>query len=298
MTIGEAVRVWRFGVIGNGLCSCGESFSTCSFWQNVADHAPGIFDRDTAEKYAAFSKSALLMSRRLPRLWTSRGRRRMVIDVPPRYLDDLSRFYRAVRAVSGAKVIVDASKSPAYRYLLGLVPELRVTTVQLVRDARAVAFSWQQRPSRSSSRRMDESLHMHQRRASVAGLDWILQNHSTDVLNTSVSSSAWRLHYEDFAANPSMITAEIVSIMGKPGIAQNHQVDQVVQLPEVHIFGNPSRFDTGKVPIRLDDEWRRAMPAASKLLVTAISSPVLLRYGYQLRSPHRLTTYDAEPKGQ
>ncbi|WP_243664286.1 hypothetical protein [Rhodothermus marinus] len=46
------------------------------------------------------------------------------------------------------------------------------------------------------------------------------------------------------------------------------------------VWGNPSRMRTGKVEIRLDDAWRRNMPLKDRLLVTALSWPWLLKYGY------------------
>jgi len=40
------------------------------------------------------------------------------------------------------------------------------------------------------------------------------------------------------------------------------------------------RLRTGPQNIRLDEEWRRSMRPSSKLKVTALSLPGLLRYGY------------------
>jgi hypothetical protein len=145
MTVGEAVLLWRFGVVSNGQCSCGQKFSACPFWQEVSDSAPGLFGKQAAQRYADFTTQAVLTSRTTPRLWTRRGRRELVRSVPSGYLDDIARLYRAVRSVSGADVIVDASKFAAYRFLLGLAGDLNVTPVHLTRDPRAVAFSWQRK---------------------------------------------------------------------------------------------------------------------------------------------------------
>jgi hypothetical protein len=50
------------------------------------------------------------------------------------------------------------------------------------------------------------------------------------------------------------------------------------------VAGNPNRFKTGQVTIRLDDEWTRRMPRTRRLVVRALLWPFLLRYGYPLRS--------------
>jgi hypothetical protein len=44
--------------------------------------------------------------------------------------------------------------------------------------------------------------------------------------------------------------------------------------------GNPMRFATGRIPIRLDDEWRTRMTAAHRGAVTLLTLPLLAHYGY------------------
>jgi hypothetical protein len=40
------------------------------------------------------------------------------------------------------------------------------------------------------------------------------------------------------------------------------------------------RFTTGRIPIRLDEKWRTAMPAGQRRVVTALTLPLLSHYGY------------------
>jgi hypothetical protein len=44
--------------------------------------------------------------------------------------------------------------------------------------------------------------------------------------------------------------------------------------------GNPQRFETGPTELRSDVEWKRTMPAAPRAAVTAMTLPLLIRYGY------------------
>jgi hypothetical protein len=67
-----------------------------------------------------------------------RGLERAVVA----YREVLGRVYRAVRSVSGASVIVDSSKYATYGGLLAGVPGLDLRALHLVRDSRAVAYSW------------------------------------------------------------------------------------------------------------------------------------------------------------
>ena len=46
------------------------------------------------------------------------------------------------------------------------------------------------------------------------------------------------------------------------------------------IGGNPNRFNAGKAVIRTDDAWRRDMPRWQQAAMSALTLPVLARYGY------------------
>src|SRR5580704_17473940 len=78
MTVGEAVFIWRFGVMGNDRCSCRMRFSNCPFWQEVADTSPGAFDKKTAQRYEDFVNLVALKPRHTPWLLTSFGRSKLV----------------------------------------------------------------------------------------------------------------------------------------------------------------------------------------------------------------------------
>lgn len=49
------------------------------------------------------------------------------------------------------------------------------------------------------------------------------------------------------------------------------------------VSGNRNRFETGEVAIRLDDAWRRGLSPRRRAVVTALTLPLLRRYGYELR---------------
>jgi hypothetical protein len=57
-----------------------------------------------------------------------------------------------------------------------------------------------------------------------------------------------------------------------------------VRLRVTHsVSGNPNRFQTGPIELRPDSEWRHSLGAAHRALVTAVTWPLLLRYGYPVR---------------
>jgi hypothetical protein len=49
------------------------------------------------------------------------------------------------------------------------------------------------------------------------------------------------------------------------------------------VAGNPLRFRRGDVAIEADLEWRSRLEAGPRRVVTALTWPLLLRYGFRLR---------------
>src|SRR5215204_7091410 len=106
--------------------------------------------------------------------------------------DVLEQLYRAIQRVSGAGVIVDSSKRLTYAVLLSLLPFADLRVVHLVRDSRAVAYSWgrtKESPAVVGGRLMPR---MSPAQASRA---WSIQNYPYALLSGLAYLS--RLRYED-----------------------------------------------------------------------------------------------------
>lgn len=99
-----------------------------------------------------------------------------------------------------------------------------------------------------------------------------------------------RLRDEDLAARPGEAVERIVRLDTAPS-SQGAAVKEPVELPFVDartvmlapthsIKGNPDRMQTGPVEVRLDDRWQREMRPGHRRLVTALTWPLLARYGY------------------
>ena len=59
----------------------------------------------------------------------------------------------------------------------------------------------------------------------------------------------------------------------------------VLPLTEKHMFlGNQESFEVGLGPIRVDAEWEERLGRVAKAVVTACTFPLLLRYGYKIRT--------------
>jgi hypothetical protein len=110
---------------------------------------------------------------------------------------------------------------------------------------------------------------------------WTSSGLFAEALRRQVPPRRWlHMRYEDFARSPRSAVEAIVDLVGETGEAPFSD-DQTVELRPNHIVaGNPSRFTTGSVTIRADDEWRRRMSRRDRALVDLMTMPLMLRYGY------------------
>lgn len=59
--------------------------------------------------------------------------------------------------------------------------------------------------------------------------------------------------------------------------------DRAVHMKPQHmVAGSPMRFEQGLVEIAPDVEWKHKMPPAQERLVTLLTWPLPLKYGYKL----------------
>lgn len=279
---GELRFLWRRGIIENRRCGCGRSFGDCPVWSEVAAHLvgdPGSVVGEVGPVAAAHDRIFRWSS--VPRLLA--GKRAV------RGWDDLrlwgtaaGRLYREVASATGAGVIVDSSKWPVDPGMLGLVPGIRPIAVQLVRDPRAVAWSWQRRKAQFD---LDEVREMDRFGPVHSSASWLARN-----VVVEAATARWRvprllLRYEDFVADPASAVRRIGAAAGlgldPEGVIEGRTVRRGVD----HIVaGNPDRFLEGSIELHPDDEWRTRLPRRQRWAVTAVTAPLLGRYGYGLRA--------------
>lgn len=274
---GEMGRIWERGFLGNELCSCGQPFRSCSFWTSVVDQAFGGPGGVNVEAMAATIDG--LGCRRTR--WNEISRRLLSSDgSPPSALDEvLLALYRAILTVSGAPALVDSSKDSAYALMLAKTAGIDVDVVHLVRDSRAVAYSWQRRRRRPEIVGRDEFMPLVRPAGSATG--WSVRNSSAEVLRW-FSQRYVRLRYEDLTTDPDRELARILN-WKKPTGKDVHRPTVGDQPNRYHtVSGNPLRFKKGPLEVTQDVEWMSAMNSRDRAVVTALTFPLLLRYGYSL----------------
>jgi hypothetical protein len=109
-------------------------------------------------------------------------------------------------------------------------------------------------------------------------------NLATELLVARAAGPHLRLRYEDFVARPAEALARAAALAGVPEGRLPLTEPGALELGPSHSpSGNPARFQLGRVPLVLDDEWRTAMGALERGVVGALTWPLLRRYGYPLR---------------
>jgi hypothetical protein len=278
--LGEVVHLWQRGLVENQLCGCGEPFAGCPFWQRVGDQAFGGWDRlDVGEILAL--KESVDRNRFEPQLLGPRLGRRRAAAVQ-RYTGLYRSIYLAALATTGAQLVVDSSKHVSLATCLRWSRDLDLRLVHVVRDSRGVAYSWAKHVRRPEITSSVEYMPTYTPSAS-AGL-WLAHNVMFEAL-VARGTARELVRYEDFVADPPGTVARIAAFAGLSTVPL-HAGDlgpHEVRLSANHtVAGNPTRFRVGAVQVRRDDAWRRDMPGARRRLVTALTAPLLLRYGYSV----------------
>jgi hypothetical protein len=263
------------GFMRNEPCGCGRPFRACPFWGRVVGRAYGSFEGTPVARLRSLQERVDRMWR-IPQL-RSEGEGRFGLEARE-YAGVLRELYGAIAEAAGAGVVVDSSKSPSPVYVANAVGGLGFRVLHLVRDSRAVSYSWRRVLVRLPNGR--RQVEMDRYPVVRTALEW-------DVMNAAAGATLrlglpyTLVRYEDLVAEPRTVLARALQELGFPN-ADLRFVGrgELVIRPTHSVSGNPSRFVTGSVELRPDREWERGMGAASRLAVTAITWPLLAAYGY------------------
>ncbi|HZN17418.1 MAG TPA: sulfotransferase [Micromonosporaceae bacterium] len=274
--VGELYYLWTDGPHNNVRCACGVPFTGCPFWREVGERAYGGWSPTLVDEVLALQ----LRVDRTPRI--------PALVAPPagsafaravtRYTDLLTALYRAIADTSGARVVVDSSKRPSLAFALRGAPGVDLAVAHVVRDPRGVAFSWGKRVADGATHRGD----MPRWSPATVSRRWVTVNASVAALRR-FGVRGVRVRYEDLVADPPRQLARIAALHGievRPADL-GFLADGGVRPAATHtIAGSRIRHSDGVLPLRLDEEWRTALPAAQRRFVTAATAVSRWRYGY------------------
>ena len=285
---GELHWVWSRSLSQQRPCGCGLPPARCPIWSRVVERALRVSPAEQAtgrggsavaqigsaerELLARRNRLKLLRGARTAGQWPALDRMRATTE-------DL---FASLVDVTGAQVIVDASKRPEDAAVLAGIDAVDHYVLHITRDPRAVVYSWSQ--AKASP---DGTTVMRRMRPPRIVVAWLENNAGAELLRKHVPPDRWfSTRYEDFVARPRDVVGDIVSFLGEPGTAPFTDHDTVVLGVNHTLLGNPDRFRTGPVRIAPDDRWRSGMTWRLRALVAGATLPLMLRYGY-LRATRR-----------
>ena len=269
---GEIRLLWS--ELEHRVCGCGQPAVACPVWSRV------VGDPTTRAARARVITGLMHHHARmqdLPRILRAGGDPDRLPDQTRRYAQQLGATYQRIANVTGASVIVDSSKSVADAALLHCLPNLDPVIVHVVRDPRAVAWSWE-RAVREGARGTPGHP-----RWSVA-LRWLLTNAASEAV-VGGCPSGYRLRYEDIARAPRQHLAGLHDRLVSPGDASGDERAPAAANTRHIVGGNRLRRSDTPVQVRADDDWQLRMPRAATAEVAALTFPLRHRYHYAWRSP-------------
>jgi hypothetical protein len=275
--VGETSYLAERGLIEDVECGCGVSFRNCAFWGAVGEEAFGGWGRVDAERFATIDRR-LGRHPTLP-LQVSVARGSGLATAVTEYAEWLDALYAAIVAVSGAELIVDTSKTPWFAGVLTRAPGVDLRILHLVRDSRAVAYSWTRSRLRPSP--VGEENHMARFRPVETAMQWTASNVSFHLLARSAGAYT-RVNYETFVDQPDRALRDLDSFADHSmSLSETQMQNGSVRLGDHHIFsGNPMRTSSGWLEMRVDEEWQGCLPPSQRAAVTAATWPLLRHYGY------------------
>ncbi|WCO68559.1 sulfotransferase [Iamia majanohamensis] len=284
--LGEVVHLPTRGLVEGETCACGEPLDRCPFWSAVGDRAFGGWDEVDGPSWQRL-QGRVDRNRHLPRLAVPAGGafRRDLAD----HVDRLERLYLAAAAEAGVGVLVDSSKHASTAFALRHLRAVDLRVVQIVRDSRGVAYSWTKEVARPE---VGAGAEMPRYSPASSAAWWDAFNLALAALPVA-GTPVLRLRYEDLLADPAGSLARVLAPTGlalEPGWDSFLGPDGARLGPSHSVAGNPMRFRSGTIPLRPDDAWRDHLPAADRRLVTALTAPLLLAYGYTRRRVRPMDT--------
>lgn len=281
VSVGELRFIWDRGLLRNLACACSEPFRDCPFWTSAVPH---LLNKPLEE----IQRVVHLRER----FRTRDAYRRLVLGLGRtpdegmlEYSNHLLRIYEGLRDQIGSRVIVDASKFPTHGYLASLSNGVDLFVLHLVRDPRAVAFSWKKKRIYAEADR-DQAMYMPQYNPINSSVHWLARNLLAQRLWSGSGDRYLLVRYEDFAADPYKVVTRVRDFAGEECPIDFFVDERTIRMSPTHeVSGNPARFHAPQVSINPDSQWVDEMSTLDRLLSVACASPLLSRFGYGLGRP-------------
>ncbi len=278
-SVGELSYIWERGLLERRLCGCGKPLPECEIWSDAVALSMGGVQPGTeiVRELVRIQRSNV----RVRNTWRLlRHESHTLTPSLQSYVTSHGRLYQAIAQVTGAQVIVDSTKRPSDGALLRLMPQVTPYFVHLVRDPRAVAYSWRRRKAQLDR---DRPAEMVAHGTVESTLNWTVWNLAAEAVDRRSGGRSILVRYEDFVSKPRATLARMLDLVEERRTLPFETERSAHLTPNHTVSGNPRRFSTGAVEVRADDEWLSNQRTRDRFMATILAAPLLRRYGYSLR---------------
>jgi hypothetical protein len=110
---------------------------------------------------------------------------------------------------------------------------------------------------------------------------WLRYNATLDLLSRR-GLAITRVRYEALVRGSEAEFRSLAAGIDLPACEMDRLAGPSVAVGVQHtVAGNPSRFASGRVVLKPDEEWRTRMSVANRVTVSLLTWPLLWRYGYR-----------------
>ena len=275
---GELYHIWVRGLKLNESCGCGQKFKECPFWNEVVHAAFGKLSESDLDHLIRLQKNHDSL-RNL--LFSQINNRFEPNALSVEYQGIFRNLFETIAKISGRNVIVDSSKFSPHGYALTRFSDSGATNylsmIHLIRDSRAVAYSWYKIKKK---RNPSDAVPLRVLYLLAFSRGWISWNVLADMLYGHVENKI-RFRYEDLSVKPVEVLKEVLlALKFEDSISMIR--DQAGYNPQSHhtVSGNPMRLSQKTIEVKPDLAWEENLPRLIKHGVTALTLPMLSKYGY------------------
>lgn len=231
----------------NWNCSCGKSFTDCSFWSPILSEAQIKNDAEFLTNVTwSFKSKLLIVYSFLPFLFNNWLKKISKKQASIKVTNTLNKLYPLISKQSNKKYIIDSSKNPVQAFTVyENCKDIDVKIIWLKRDIRAIATS--KRKWKELNKKREKSLFR---------LLWDIFYYKqvcATVIRMAKPEDVLVMDYEMLATN---LQSSLDNIC-KHFSLENYTAPVYMELVEDHtVAGTPGRFT--KKPIQYDPTWKDA----------------------------------------
>lgn len=223
-------------------CMCHKKFNECSVWENIVN--------DVNFKKIEQDSVKQAIGQYLSNHVLNQARLLFFKQQPEDFKEILScveSWFKAIHRQTNSEVIVDSTTYPLFGYCLSLMPSIDLYVVHLIKDPRSFVHS--------------------------------LNRTKYTLIFSRYKGKYLRVHYEDFIENPINTLKEIGSMLNLKLEDFKFIQGKNITLGESHLScGNIDAFKKGEIALKVDERWKQGMSLGTKLWVTLMTWPLMLKY--------------------